>query len=121
MKDKPGPEHINRFVEELVECGVQLGSILDHMYRHESEFPGAPPPPIVLRNLVAGKLAPGLKGQKKAVQKATTLLQQASETIARDIFVVEPGSFDDLDPDFLDEPFDPSASNGFHPDPERLH
>ena len=45
MNEKPAPRHVTRFVEELVECGVQLARMLDHMYLHESPDPDIPPPP----------------------------------------------------------------------------
>jgi hypothetical protein len=88
--DKPTPEHVSRFVEELVECGVQLTSILDHMYRHENRDPEVPPPPEVLRDLVASTLAPALRGRRTEVQRATSLLLKTSKTIEREIFLVEP-------------------------------
>jgi hypothetical protein len=90
MNEKPIPEHITRFVEELVECGVQLTSILDHMYRHENPDPDVPAPPLVLRDLIASTLAPGLRGRRSEVQRATSLLQKTSKTIEREIFLVNP-------------------------------
>ncbi len=91
MKDnKPTPEHISRYVEELVECGVQLTTVLDHMYRHENPDPDVPPPPEVLRDLVAATLAPALRGRRTEVQRATSLLLKTSKTIEREIFLVEP-------------------------------
>lgn len=92
MRDaKPTPEHITRYVEELVECGVQLTTILDHMYRHENPDPEIPPPPDVLRELIASTLAPALRGRRMEVQRATSLLLKTSKTIEREIFLVEPG------------------------------
>ena len=54
----PPPGTVTRFVEELVECGVQLARMLDHMYLHESPDPDIPPPPDVLRDLVAKTIEP---------------------------------------------------------------
>ncbi len=112
MNDKPAPRHVTRFVEELVECGVQLARMLDHMYLHESDDPEIPPPPEVLRDLVAKTLEPSLKRRKRDIYTATSLLLETGRTIEREIFLfepgtlndeLEPGAFDDLEPsDFED-------------------
>jgi len=90
MNDKPAPEHVNRYVEELVECGVQLAGILDHMYRHENPDPSVPRPPQVLRKLIAETLAPALKGRREDVERATSLILRTSKTLEREIYLVEP-------------------------------
>jgi hypothetical protein len=108
MIEKPAPRHVTRFVEELVECGVQLARMLDHMYLHETSDPDIPPPPIVLRELVAKTIEPDVKRRKRDLQAATGLLLETSRTIERELFLVEPGAFDDLEPGDFDnlEPSD---------------
>jgi hypothetical protein len=106
MTDKPAPEHINRFVEELVECGVQLASMLEHMYRFDTDDPERPRPPQVLRKLVAETIAPALKGRRQDVQRATSLLLRTSKTIEREIYLVNPEFLDDeghLTPEFFED------------------
>ena len=97
MNDTPPPEHVKRYVEELVECGVQLASILDHMYRFESADPDVPPPPEVLRDLLAAILAPAVRGQRAEVRRTTALLRRTSKTIEREILLVAPGGLDGAD------------------------
>ena len=90
MNEKPPPKHVRRYAEELIESAMQLGAILDHMYRHESDFPDAPPPPVVLVNLVADTIAhqgaipdSQLKTARKALSKTTDLIEH-------EIFLVDP-------------------------------
>ena len=85
MNDKPAPRHVTRFVEELIECGVQLARMLDHMYLHETDDPEIPPPPEVLRDLVAKTLEPSLKRRKRDIYTATSLLLETGRTIEREI------------------------------------
>ena len=91
MNDKPAPRHVTRFVEELVECGVQLARMLDHMYLHETDDPEIPPPPEVLRDLVAKTLEPSLKRRKRDIYTATALLLETGRTIEREIFLRRAG------------------------------
>jgi hypothetical protein len=127
MRETPPPHHLSRYVEELVECGVQLAEILDHMYRYPHSAPDAPPPPEVLRDLVAKTLAPKLGRRKRDVHTATALLLETSETISQEIFLVNPDFEDALDdPDDLDdfEPdpdFPPTNGNGRGPSGEIFH
>jgi len=112
MNEKPAPRHVTRFVEELIECGVQLARMLDHMYLHESPDPDTPFPPWVLRDLVAKTIEPDVASRKRDLYAATALLLETGRTIEREIFIVdpdalddefEPGAFDDLEPsDFED-------------------
>lgn len=97
MNEKPPSKHVHRFAEELVECTMQLSAILDHMYRHESEFPDAPPPPVVLANLVAGTIAHHNlpESQLKTARKALT---KTSRLIESDIFLVDPEAMNGADP-----------------------
>lgn len=98
MNDIPSPpEHIKRYVEELVECGVQLASILEHMYRFPNPDPDVPPPPEVLRDLLAATLVPAFRGQRAEVRRTTSLLRRTSKTIEREIFLVAPGGLDGPD------------------------
>jgi hypothetical protein len=83
MNDKPAPKHVRRYAEELVESAMQISAILDHMYRHESDFPDAPPPPVVLANLIAGSIVSAsnlpdsqLKAARKALGKTTDLIEE---------------------------------------------
>ena len=117
-----------RFVEELFECGVQLARMLDHMYLHENPDPDIPPPPEVLRDLVAKTIEPGVGRRKRDLYAATSLLLETGRTIERELFLVDVealerdidnGAFDDLEPsDFLqldgDDrlPYDPSTAPG---------
>ena len=114
MNEKPAPRHVTRFVEELVECGVQLARMLDHMYLHESPDPDTPFPPWVLRDLVAKTIEPDVASRKRDLYTATGLLLETSKTIERELFLVDPGSldeddvppgaFDDLEPSDFDTP-----------------
>jgi hypothetical protein len=72
--------------------------MLDHMYLHETDNPDVPPPPLVLRELVAKTIEPDVKRRKRDLQTATGLLLETSRTIERELFLVEPGAFDDLEP-----------------------
>ena len=115
MNEKPAPRHVTRFVEELVECGVQLARMLDHMYLHESPDPDIPPPPEVLRDLVAKTIEPDVSRRKRDLYTATGLLLETSRTIERELFLVDPGAFEDLEPsDFEDDA--PADLNGQMPD-----
>lgn len=96
MNDKPAPRHVTRFVEELVECGVQLARMLDHMYLNESTDPDIPRPPEVLRDLVAKTIEKDVGRRKRDVYTATGLLLETSRTIERELFLVGPEAFDDL-------------------------
>jgi hypothetical protein len=113
MIEKPAPRHVSRFVEELMECGVQLARMLDHMYLHETDDPDIPPPPDVLRDLVAKTVEPSLKRRKRDLYTATALLLETGRTIEREIFLIdmegladeiESGAFDDLEPSDFGEP-----------------
>jgi hypothetical protein len=97
MNDKPAPQYLREYVEEMVEVGVQLATMLDHMYRTQLLTPGASeaPPPEVLRDLVAKTLQHRFRTSKREIQRATTLLRLSSRTIADEIILVEPGAFDD--------------------------
>lgn len=97
MIEKPAPRHVTRFVEELVECGVQLARMLDHMYLHESPNPDIPPPPEVLRDLVAKTIEPDVGRRKRDLYTATGLLLETSRTIERELFLIDPGAFDEMD------------------------
>jgi hypothetical protein len=113
MIENPAPRHVTRFVEELIECGVQLTRMLDHMYLHETDDPDIPPPPDVLRDLVAKTIEPNLKRRKRDLYTATALLLETGRTIERELFLVdveglredmEGGTFDDLEPSDFGEP-----------------
>ena len=108
-------------MEELVECGVQLARMLDHMYLHESSDPEVPAPPIVLRELVAKTIEPDVKRRKRDLQTATGLLLETSRTIERELFLVEPGAFDDLEPSDFDESCDDLPDDPFAPPGGRFH
>jgi hypothetical protein len=90
MKEKPAPKHVRRYSEELLACAMQLAEILDHMYRHESEFPDAPPPPVVLCNLLAGTIAHDGTVPASQLKAARKALAKTSVLIERDIFLFEP-------------------------------
>ena len=85
----------------MVEVGVQLTTMLEHMYRFRLQNPGASEaaPPEVLRELVAKTLQRRFRTSKKEIQRATTLLRLSSRTIADELILVEPGAFDDLGED----------------------
>ena len=117
MNEKPAPRHVTRFVEELVECGVQLARMLDHMYLNESPDPDIPPPPEVLRDLVAKTIEKDVGRRKRDVYTATGLLLETSRTIERELFLVDPGAFDDLAPDDFDGPFDTPLNEPLPDDP----
>lgn len=127
-QQKPPPRHLARYVEELVEVGVQLARILDHMYRHPD--PDAGPPPIVLRDLVTGTLAPHLARRKGELHAATSVLLKTGETIENEIFLVDPEQMDDLlcgdeldDPQLSEEApsWTGSYGNGHGPPRDLLH
>ncbi len=89
MDEQSPPTPVSRYVEELVECGVQLAAILDHMLRHQNPDPSVPRPPEVLRDLVAEVLAPRIGDRTDDIELATGLLTETSETIGRELFLVE--------------------------------
>jgi hypothetical protein len=132
MNEKPAPRHVTRFVEELVECGVQLTRMLDHMYLHESTDPTVPPPPEVLCELVAKTIEKDIGRRKCDVYTATGLLLDTSRTIERELFLVDPGAFadelaegnfDDVEPSDFDSPFDDQLPDDSFTPPgdRRLH
>lgn len=90
MNEKPPPKHVRRYAEELIESAMQLGAILDHMYRHESDFPDAPPPPVVLVNLVADTIAQQGAIPDSQLKTARKALSQTTDLIEHEIFLVEP-------------------------------
>lgn len=117
MNEKPAPAHLQKYVEEMVEVGVQLAQMLDHMYRYPSPHdPAKPPPPEILRDLVAKTLEPRFGARKKEIQRATDILRRTSMTISDEIYLVEPGAFEDLtEDDFEDDDIDfdePTDTNG---------
>ena len=72
-----------------------------------ADDPDIPPPPEVLRDLVAKTIEPDVSRRKRDLYTATGLLLETSRTIERELFLVEPGAFDDLEPsDFEDGAFD---------------
>ncbi len=89
--------------------------MLDHMYLHESPDPDIPPPPVVLRDLVAKTIEPDVSRRKRDLYTATGLLLETSRTIERELFLVDPRAFEDLEPsDFEDDA--PADLNGQMPD-----
>ena len=92
MNDKPAPKHVHRFAEELLACSMLLAEILDHMYRHESEFPDAPPPPAVLCELIAGTINHGGTIPESQLKTARKALTKTSKLIESDIILFEPGT-----------------------------
>ncbi|MDQ3729890.1 MAG: hypothetical protein M3355_09920 [Actinomycetota bacterium] len=104
-------------MEELVECGVQLARMLDHMYLNESTDPDIPRPPEVLRDLVAKTIEKDVGRRKRDVYTATGLLLETRRTIERELFLVDPGAFDDLAPDDSDGPFDGGLDDQLPEDP----
>ncbi len=127
MNEKPAPAHLLKYVEEMVEVGVQLATMLDHMYRHPSPHdPAKPPPPEILRDLVAKTLEPRFGARKREIQRATDILSRTNTTISDEIYLVEPGAFDDLtEDDFedsgLDDLDDDGAEDPFNVNGSHLH
>ena len=99
MNETPAPQHLRDYVEEMVEIGVQLATMLDHMYRFQLQNPrsSGEPPPEVLRELVAETLQRRFRTSKKEIQRATTLLRLSSRTIADELILIEPGAPGDAD------------------------
>ena len=90
MNQKPSPKHVRRYAEELIESAVQLGAILDHMYRHENPGSGVPPPPVVLVNLVADTIANQGAIPDSQVKTARKALTKTIDLIEHEIFLVDP-------------------------------
>jgi len=92
MNDKPAPQHLRNYVQEMVEVGVQLTQMLEHMYRFQATNPDSSgnPPPEVLRDLVAATLQRSFRTSKREVERATNLLRLASTTIAEEFLLVDP-------------------------------
>ncbi len=124
MKETQAPQHLRDYVQEMVEVGVQLSTMLGHMYRFQAtnEHSSGGPPPEILRDLVAKTLQRRFRASKRDVQRATDLLRLSGRTIADELVLVEPGAFDeewDEDDEELDDELDwdePLDSNG-----TRLH
>lgn len=93
MTNQPTPP-LAAFVTAAVEIGGQLASILDHMHRYSRSghsAPGAPPPPVVLAELLGGALRP-LSDELAAgeLETATRVLARAGEHVEAELFLVEP-------------------------------
>ena len=119
MNETQAPQHFRDYVQEMVEVGVQLSTMLDHMYRSQLRNAGSSgqPPPEVLRDVVAKTLQRRFRTSKREIQRATDLLRLTGKTIAEELVLVEPGAFDDLDDDFDDLDLDfeaPLDENGTH-------
>jgi hypothetical protein len=104
MKETQAPQHLRDYVQEMVEVGVQLATMLDHMYRFQLQNPDSnpTPPPEVLRDLVAKTLGRHFRTSKKEVQRATNLLRLSSRTIADEIFLFVPDEPDEWDGDEIE-------------------
>ncbi len=125
MNETQAPQHIRDLVQEMVEVGVQLTTMLDHMYRFQLQDADSShePPPEILRDLVARTLQRRFRTSKREIQRATDILRLIGKTIADELILVEPGAFDDLEEDdfdgeplgdlALDEPPDQNG-NRFH-------
>lgn len=90
MNKKPPLKHVRRYAEELIESAMQLSAILDHMYRHESDFPDAPPPPLVLVSLVADTIAHQAAIPDSQLKSARKTLSKTTDLIEHEIFLVDP-------------------------------
>jgi hypothetical protein len=90
MNDKHIPAHVQRYLEELIGCAVQLSTILDHMYLNHNPDPSIPPPAEVLRDLVGVPLGEELEGRKQDIRVAASIVRATSETIEREIYLVAP-------------------------------
>ena len=76
----PHPNTCTNYVQEMVECGVQLTQMLEHMYRFRATNPdsAATRRPEVLRDLVASTFQPSFRTSKREVERATDLLRVTS-------------------------------------------
>jgi hypothetical protein len=99
MTEQTTPPEVRRYVESLLDCGMQLATILDHMYRFENPDPDVPPPPEVLRKLLTDTLAPHLAARTTDLKRARRVLDTTAKAIEDEIFLV--------DPDYLTGPVEP--------------
>lgn len=114
MNETSAPQHIRDFVQGMVEVGVQLSTMLEHMYHFQATNADAngTPPPEVLRDLVAKTLQSRFRASRRDIQRSTHLLRLSSRTIADELVLVDPDTLHDWDDDELevvpeDGEFDP--------------
>ena len=118
MTNKELRRAMNAYVGALVGCSTQLMTILDHMARYPHSARDAPPPPVVLANLLEDTLRHTRSVHPQDLRAATAALLATAETIEREIYMVGDDCADDEFDDFVDDDFPgPPASNGS----DRLH
>jgi hypothetical protein len=105
MTNKELRRAMNAYVDALIGCSTQLMSILDHMAHHEHSAPDAPPPPVVLANLLDDTLHHARSIHPQDLEPAAAALRATARTIEEEIYLVN------------DDPPDPPATNGS----DRLH
>lgn len=127
MSEKPAPQHLRDYVQEMVEVGVQLNQMLEHMYRFQATNPDSSgsPPPEVLRDLVATTLQRSFRTSKREVERATNLLRLASTTIAKKFLLVDPEWAESVRNGDVNDDWDDAADIDFDnrrgPDETLLH
>lgn len=81
--------NVDRLSEALVSWAGSGTLIIDHMARNFS--PGGEPIPDVLRRLIRGTLRPlADRHAETDLAAAVTVIEDALETLARDLYLVDP-------------------------------
>lgn len=87
-------EALDAFVAQLLETSFTPMTLVDSMTPHAAEgrsSPDAPPAPDVLRNLLRDVLPPLVASHSRhGVETATQVLDAATDSVCRDIYVVPP-------------------------------
>jgi hypothetical protein len=91
--DNSSSPAIDALVSSMMASFGQLSLILDHMHRHQAEglsAPDAPPPPLVLVELLKDALA-GLAADhgENDIATAAQMLETATRIIGEELFMVD--------------------------------
>jgi hypothetical protein len=89
---EPTPPAVGALVDAMLQSCGQLAAVFDHMERHRNTAPDAEPPAVVLGRLLRGIFVPlPLRYGVDDVATAAQMLSAATDLVAEDLFLVDPG------------------------------
>jgi hypothetical protein len=89
MNSNGKPDPLTRYVGALLQVSGQLRRVIDHMARHESPHAEEPPNEVLAR-LLREILDPEFDEREPELTAAARALADTSETIERELYLVEP-------------------------------